>query len=63
MKVATLENGCSIYRYFKQNLNIHIPSWRKSHTAALQVANVIPACGTDDCFPILTACLSSAASA
>lgn len=35
----------------------------RNHTAALQVASVVLACGTDDCSPTLAACLLSAVSA
>lgn len=57
--MATHEYDYSIQRYF----NIHIPSLRRNHTAALQVASVVQAYGTDDCSPTLAACLLSAVSA
>lgn len=57
--VATHEYDHSTERYF----NIHIPSLRRNHNAALQVASVVQAYGTDDCSPTLAACLLSAVSA
>ena len=49
-------------KYCFNNRYLHIPSWRMSHIAVLQVASAVPIYDTGKCFPTPAVCLLNAES-